>query len=584
MTSIFYRHLIQVEYNYDTMIQARYRRIVLFFGRFLVSFALWDLVLPLLGGRRWARKTRDHRLKVFASAYRSLAVRMGGVLIKVGQFLSSRVDILPIAFTQELEGLQDEVPSEDIEVILQVAEEEYGVPIREKFAWFEEKPLASASFGQVHRARLRSDQPQGKWYGTWNLSSTRNYGDNVVVKIQRPNMKRIIDTDLSALRTVGGWLNRYRPIQKRMNIPALLDEFSRILYEEIDYLKEGGNAEKLAKNFEDRSDIRIPYVIWSHTTKRALTLENVWGIKITDYDAISAAGIDRNAVASRLLNAYLKQIFEDGFFHADPHPGNLFVNPIPQGSSRKVKWELTFVDFGMVGTVAPKLRQGLRELVMGVGTKDTERVIKAYQMMDLLLPNADLDLIRKMEEKAFEQFWGLDMTELSGISFEEMHEFSKEFRQIIYEMPFQVPQNIIFLGRCVGILSGICTGLDSRFNLWDHLAPYADSLIAEEARTNPKFWLGEIEKYIQTLVMMPYQMNNTLQKIEKDLINVHNPELKEQVESLERSIRLIPGWIIYLALFLGGVQLYISGRDHLAIISFSASGVLLLWLFWRGKT
>jgi predicted unusual protein kinase regulating ubiquinone biosynthesis (AarF/ABC1/UbiB family) len=222
--------------------------------------------------------------------------------------------------------------------------------------------------------------------------------------------------------------------------------------------------------------------------------------------------------------------------------------------------------------------------VMGVGTKDTERVIKAYQMMDLLLPNADLDLIRKMEEKAFEQFWGLDMTELSGISFEEMHEFSKEFRQIIYEMPFQVPQNIIFLGRCVGILSGICTGLDSRFNLWDHLAPYADSLIAEEARTNPKFWLGEIEKYIQTLVMMPYQMNNTLQKIEKDLINVHNPELKEQVESLERSIRLIPGWIIYLALFLGGVQLYISGRDHLAIISFSASGVLLLWLFWRGKT
>jgi len=509
---------------------------------------------------------------------------MGGVLIKVGQFLSSRVDVLPAAFTQELEGLQDEVPAEDIQAILQVAEEEYGVPIYEKFAWFEEKPLASASFGQVHRARLHADQPQGKWFGTWNLSSTRNHGDNVVVKIQRPNMKQIIDTDLAALRTVGGWLNRYQPIQKRMNIPALLNEFSRILYEEIDYLKEGSNAEKLAENFEDRSDIRIPYVVWSHTTKRALTLENVWGIKITDYDAISAVGIDRSAVASRLLDTYLKQIFEDGFFHADPHPGNLFVTPKHQSTSRNVEWELTFVDFGMVGTVPPKLRQGLRELVMGVGTQDTDRMINAYQMMDLLLPNADLELIKKMEEKAFDQFWGMDMTELSGISFEEMHEFSKEFREIIYEMPFQVPQNIIFLGRCVGILSGICTGLDSSFNLWDHLAPYAESLIAEEARRNPKFWLGEIQKYIQTLVMMPYQINNTLEKIEKDLISVQNPGLKKQVEKLERSMRLIPGWIIFLAFFLGGVQLFIGGRDNLAIISLSLSGILFLSLFWRGKT
>ena len=453
------------------MIRARYRRIVFFFGRFLFSFAAWDLLLPLLGGRRWARKTRDHRLKKFASAYRSLAVRMGGVLIKVGQFLSSRVDILPVSFTEELEGLQDEVPAEDIQAILQVAESEYGVPIEEKFAWFEETPLASASFGQVHRARLRSDQLQGKWLRSWGLSSTRNLGDNVVVKIQRPNMENIIATDLAALRTVGNWLNRYHPIQKRMNIPALLEEFSRILYEEIDYLMEGSNAEKLAKNFEDYLDIRIPYVIWTHTTKRALTLENVWGIKITDYEAITKAGIDRNAVASRLLNAYLKQIFEDGFFHADPHPGNLFVNPKPESTSGKIEWDLTFVDFGMVGTVPPKLRQGLRELVMGVGTRDTERVIKAYQMMDLLLPNADLQLLKRMEEKAFEQFWGMDMTELSEISFEEMHEFSKEFREIIYEMPFQVPQNIIFLARCVSILSGICTGLDARFNLWNIYHP-----------------------------------------------------------------------------------------------------------------
>ena len=299
----------------------------------------------------------------------------------------------------------------------------------------------------------------------------------MVVKIQRPNIEKIIETDLAALRTVGNWVGRYKPIQRRMNVHALLSEFTRILYEEIDYLAEGSNAETFNENFKGYPGVRVPRVVWSHTTKRALTLENVFGIKITDYDAITEAGISRADVAARLLDTYLKQIFEDGFFHADPHPGNLFVKPLPgrTSSSGAQKWELTFVDFGMVGTVPPKLRQGLREMVVGIGTQDTGRIIHAYQMMDMLLPNADLELLERMGSEAFDRFWGKDMTELNEISFKELEDFSGEFRDIIYDMPFQVPQNVIFLGRCVGILSGICTGLDPKFNVWDHLSPYAQN-------------------------------------------------------------------------------------------------------------
>ena len=160
----------------------------------------------------------------------------------------------------------------------------------------------------------------------------------VVVKVQRPNIEKIIATDLAAIRTVGGWIKRYPPIRKRANIPGLITEFTRVLYEEIDYLAEGKNAEIFAANFSNDPGVLVPKVIWTHTTKRVLTLEDVRAIKITDYDEITAAGISRSEVAGRLLNTYLKQIFEDGFFHADPHPGNLFVKPLDKtddGSSEQ---------------------------------------------------------------------------------------------------------------------------------------------------------------------------------------------------------------------------------------------------------
>lgn len=562
------------------MIRRRYRRIVFFFARILLSFAYWDIVLPRLGFGKRSKKNRPERLQRSAIAFRKLAIEMGGVMIKVGQFLSSRVDILPQEFTDELTGLQDEVPAEDIDEIRKVAEAEFDMPLREKYSAFEEIPLAAASLGQVHRAKIRSksilDEPE----------SARSY--DVVVKIQRPNIENLIATDLAALRTVGNWLSRYRPISRRADIPALLDEFTRILYEEIDYLAEGRNAETFAVNFKGDQSVRVPIVLWSHTTKRVLTLENVWAIKITDYEAITAAGIDRADVASKLLDTYFKQIFEDGFFHADPHPGNLFVYPLRISPSKGDQisgrpWKLTFVDFGMVSRVPPNTKEALREMLIGVGTRDSARVVKSYQMLDVLLPGANLELLEKAESKVFDHFWGKSMSELQQISPEEVSEFTSEFRELIYTMPFQIPQDIVFLARAVGILSGICTGLNPDINVWEHLAPYAQKLMLENGEDIREQWFDEIREIAKSIITLPIKFDRVIGKLEKGEVAVRTSDLDIHISRLDTSIKQLLGGIIFAVFMLGGIQLYISDHVTIGLVFMGIGGATLLWIIIKGR-
>ncbi len=556
------------------MYRARYRRIVLFFARLVLNITFWDILLVRLGLRRWINRTRPKRLHHYAVAFRALAIQMGGVMIKVGQFLSTRVDVLPPEFTSVLADLQDEVPAENFAAIQKVAEAEYGIPLSEKFSSFNPTPLGAASLGQVHRARIGDEE--------------------VVVKIQRPDIEKIIATDLSALKTVGGWLMRYRPISRRADVPALLKEFSRTLYEEIDYLAEGRNAETFAEKFKDNPGVRVPKVYWTHTTQRALTLENVWAIKITDYAAITAAGIDRTEVAGRLLDTYLKQIFEDGFFHADPHPGNLFISPCkisttPDGQSvptneSKTTWRLTFIDFGMVGRVPDNLRLALRELLVGVGTQNASRVVKAYQTMGILLPGADLEQIERAGALLFERFWGKSLSELTKINMDEIMEFVAEFRDLLYTLPFQIPQDLIFLGRAVSILSGMCTGLDPNFNVWDHLAPYAQKLIAEEASgTGVTLWLHEVGDLARAILSIPRKMDSMLSRMERGEVAVRTPEISRQISRLEGAVRQVAGSLLFVGFLMGGIQLYLAGQLILAIILFVGAGLCIIWIWINGR-
>lgn len=554
---------------HSARLRARYRHIMGFFTRATANFVFWEIILPRLGLRNLARRTRSRRYQQIAARFRAMAIRMGGVMIKVGQFLSARADVLPPEITEELSGLQDEVPAEDFESIRQLAEAELGAPLTERFERFEPEPLAAASLGQVHRARLRPEAAEGF--------------QDVVVKIQRPFIEQLIAVDFSALHRVAGWLMRYGPIRKRVDVRALISELESTVYREIDYLSEGKNAEIFSKYFAGRRRIHVPRVVWSRTTKRVLTLENVYAIKITDYDAITAAGIDRADVAKVLFKTYLKQIFEDGFFHADPHPGNLFVTPRPATEENEAGWQLTFVDFGMVGYVPEQLSDGLREMLIGVGTRNPARVVASYQTLGVLLPSADLKLLEQAEAQIFDRFWGMTMSELRNVDHREMGQFAMQFRELMYEMPFQLPHNLLLLGRTVAILSGMCTGLDPHFNLWTQLAPYAQKLVKESGATNWEVWLDEIGELVKQLIALPSQTGRVLTRLERGELNVNVPQVNRQIFHLEGAVNRLTGSIVFASFLFGGVLLFQSGTLLLAYLFWALAGFTFLWMVFFSK-
>jgi predicted unusual protein kinase regulating ubiquinone biosynthesis (AarF/ABC1/UbiB family) len=554
-----------------SQLRLRYWRIMAFFARATIGFIFWEFFLARLGFRILARRTRAQRYQRVAAQFRVLAIRMGGVMIKVGQFLSSRLDVLPPEITAELSGLQDEVPPEKFEDMRREAEAELGSALEQKFEYFEEIPLAAASLGQVHRARLCVKDSKGDFC-------------EVVVKIQRPFIEKLIEVDLSALRQVGGWLEKYPPISKRVDVSSLVEEFSTTIREEVNYLAEGKNAEIFSGNFKDVPRVHVPRVVWSHTTRRVLTLEDVFAIKITDYGAIAAAGIDRSEVANELLNIYLKQIFDDGFFHADPHPGNLFVTPLPDRmENEKPAWRLTFVDFGMVGRVPDNLRVGLRELLISMGMRDATRLVRAYQILDILLPGADLKLIERASSQLFERFWGKSMSELREIDHAEMFRFADQFRELMYDLPFQLPQNLLMLGRTVAILSGMCTGLYADFNLWDQLAPYATKLVSQEVGSNWRVWLDELGNILKELISLPAQAGRVMSQMERGELIVQAPAISRQIGSLEKAINRLTGGILFAALLLGSIMLFGNGKDLLASILIGCSGLVLIWMVFFSR-
>jgi len=536
---------------------ARYRRAVLYFAGLLARFLFWDIVLRRVGLRWLARRTAARRYQGAARSFRKLATDMGGVWIKVGQFLSARVDVLPSSITDELSGLQDEVAPEPFDAIQAVLEDGLPGGWREHFAEVEAVPLAAASLGQVHRARLTDGQP-------------------VVVKVQRPHIKDIIRVDLDALARVIAWLKRYRPISRRADLNALFEEFSRTLWEEVDYVAEAGNAVVFGEMFAGDERVRIPQVHAGQSSATVLTLEDVYAIKITDYEAIESAGVSRPEVAERLFQTYLRQIFLEGFFHADPHPGNLFVQPERGGS-----WRLVFVDFGMVGRLDERAKGGLRDLAIGVGTRNAARLSQAYVTLGVLLPGADLARIREAEEAMFEQVWGRNMQELTHMDRRAMRQFAHQFRDLMYEMPFQVPTDLIFLGRCVAILSGMCTGLDPGFNLFQGLAPFAQRLMSDEQGD----WMEEVLRWLvsegQVLGRLPQRLDQALGRIERGDLTVTaraSAGLELRLRHLSRSLDRLVGAVVFAALLLVGALLYTDGDRLLGGVGLGLAILSLVWV------
>jgi predicted unusual protein kinase regulating ubiquinone biosynthesis (AarF/ABC1/UbiB family) len=547
-----------------TIDQTRYRRILRFFSGVIAHVIWWDLLMRRVPvTRRRALASRPQRLRELSRDFRSLAIDMGGVMIKLGQFLSSRVDILPAEITEELKGLQDEVPPADARQVMGLLREQLG-DVSRRFEYIEPEPLAAASLGQVYRARLKPDRGQG------------GPGERVVIKVQRPRIEQLVRTDLAALRVIARWLMRYRPIRKRANVPALLEEFARTLWEELDYQSEADNAEQFARIHADNPRIYIPKVYREHSTACVVVLEDVEALKIADVDALVRAGIDPKEVADLLLEAYFKQVFVAEFFHADPHPGNLFVRPqLPAASSATLSdeaaatggaraFQLIFVDFGMAVRVPKSVGENLRKVLVGITQRDARLITEANRDLGFFLPGADLDRIEEAQEAVLSRVWGRNLFDLARPDPREIEAVGREFRDLLYEFPFQIPQDFIYLGRALGMISGLVSQLDPHINPWRQIERYGLQLIRGQtlSQLRDRGLAGLIEA-ARPYIEAPARLQRLLEEAEKGRLRVQlksDREAVRQQERLEKRIGQL-GWsIISAAGILSATLVYLDHR------------------------
>jgi len=543
--------------------QARYRRILGFASRQLVQLWWFELFLPRIGLGRISERSRTHRLQLLARRFHALAVELGGLMIKVGQFLSSRLDVLPPEITDELAGLQDEVPAVPFPQIREIAEAELGAPLSQIYAWFDEVPVAAASLGQAHRARLSAADALDSGLG------------EVIVKVQRPGIDRVVATDLAALRKVGGWLSRVRAVSSRVDAPALVEEFAHTSLEEIDYLHEAASAERFAADFAEDDSIRSPAVVWARSTRRVLTLQDVTAIKINDTDALRAAGIDPSAVATAFATAMFDQVFGHGFVHADPHPGNVFVDPSTSSGTHSQGFRLTFIDFGMMAEVPASLRGGLRSLVIAIATRDGRAMIDAARTIGVLMPTTDTADLERALTALFDRFGGMGFGQLKDVDPREFQDFADQFGHVMRSLPFQLPERLLLLIRAVSLTSGMCSALDPDFNVWDAVEPYATQLLSEESAGLIQDMAKQAASSAGILWRMPQRVDGLLTRMDAGEVSFDTSRLERRLDRLEHVARRIASGVLFAALLVGGAIL-VTPAPPLGITLMSVSALPLL--------
>ena len=546
--------------------RARYRRIMRFAARYIVQEWWFALVLPRIGLGAYARRGRPARFARIAARFHVLAVDLGGLMIKVGQFLSSRLDVLPPEITSELESLQDEVPPVPFEAIRQLAEGELGVPLDRAYASFDREPVAAASLGQVHRARLAPDD-----------SVQAGFAD-VVVKIQRPGIDEIIDVDLRALRRIARWLARVGFIAQRVDLPALVEEFAVTSRQEVDYLHEAAGAERFAAAFADDPGVEAPVPAWERTTRRVLTLSDVTAIKISDHAGLRAAGIDPHEVAETLAAAMFDQLFRDGFFHADPHPGNIFVTPRPDLARG---WALTFVDFGMMGQIPDTLRTGLQKLLIAVASRDGKGLVAAISGMGVLLPSADEAQLEQAMTELFARFGGMAISDLQNVDPREFEDFAQRFGEVLRSMPFQLPENFLLVIRAASVTSGVCSALDPQFNMWKAVEPYAQELIRNQGKDVVRDAAQQALSWVRVTAALPQRIDRLVTLLESGHLRADTPAIDRRMNRLERTARRAVSAVLFAGLLIGGILLHPSDAVFGTVLM-SVSALPLLHALFAG--
>lgn len=458
---------------------------------------IWAFVLQLLASRWWMRRQRyqgDNPDEQRARQRRRQAIwiretllELGPTFIKVGQLFSTRADLFPAEYVEELAKLQDRVPAFSYELVAKIIQQDFGKTIPELFDAFDPVPLAAASLGQVHRAQLSS-------------------GEEVVVKIQRPGLKKLFSIDLEILKGITHYFQNHPQWGPGRDWIGIYEECCRILYEEIDYLNEGRNADTFRRNFRDLDWVYTPRVFWRYATPRVLTLEYAPGIKISNYEALEAAGLDRKLIAQLGAKAYFHQLLNHGFFHADPHPGNLAVSP--EGA-------LIFYDFGMMGRVASITREKLLKTFFSIANQDANQLIVALIDLGALEPVDDMGPIRRSMQYMLDNFMD------QPFETQSVAQIGDDLFEIAYDQPFRFPATFTFVMRAFSTIEGVGRGLDPDFNFMEVAQPFATELMtrggfSSEQNTGLLNELGrQAAQVSNTAINLPRRLEQTLDKLEQ---------------------------------------------------------------------
>jgi ubiquinone biosynthesis protein len=538
----------------------RYRQIADVFIRhglgFVVDIVGLDRFIPfhlgpLNGPRKAERYTRPERLRVALE-------ELGTTFVKLGQILSTRVDLLPYEYQVELAKLQDQTLPLPGELIRDVVVAELGCPIEEIFATFELTPLASASIGQAHAATLRD-------------------GTEVVVKVRRPKIDAQIEEDLEILGNFAAVAARRWDLADQYDVVGLSQEFAQTLRAELDYVREGRNAERFASNFAGDERVHIPRVYWRATTARVLTLERLYGCKISDTAALDAAGIDRRVLAQRASRVLFKMTFEDGFFHADPHPGNFLIEP---------NGRFGLMDFGMVGSIDERTQDKLTDLALAVATQDFDRMVDGLLDLGVARRRIDRPLLRRDLEHLYARYYG---KRLGDVVVAAVIDDSLE---VIRRHRLQLPPNLALLLKTIVMNEGLGRLIDPTFNLADALAPYGRRLLMR--RFSPAVWTRRLSQAgldaARLGIELPEQLRRIIGEVERGGIEVGvRPEgFDPLIRRFERlANRIILG--ILVAAFVNGLAILVSvyrpaGWDRWAglvfAVGFAFAAIVGAYLAW----
>lgn len=542
----------------------RYQKI----ARVLLKYGFGELVeqlgmasyLPI--PRRLMRHEVVERPHLTAPERVRLAIeKLGPTFIKLGQIMSTRPDLIPPAYIAELEKLQDTVPPAPWEVVRQEIEEELGSPLDEVFASFDPEPIAAASLAQVYHATLPD-------------------GEDVVVKVQRPDIERVIEADLDILFDLARLLQERTPLGEIYDLPEVAEDFAATLRAEMDYRLEGRNADRFRRNFAGEEYLYIPQVHWEYTTRRVIVFERISGIKIDDIAALDAAEFDRHQIALNCARMIIKEMLVDGFFHADPHPGNFFV------MDSEV---IGAMDFGMVGRLSQRLKEDLVRLFIVSVQLDSEEIVEQLIRMSAVQRGVDRRRLRRDIDRLLTKYQGMPLKETRA------QEVVSEIIPVAYRHQLRLPSDLWLLVKTLNMMEGVGLTLDPDFDIFAVSQPYVDQFIRQ--MTSPRAWGKKVvqgaSEWGELLTILPHQIPRLLDQVEEgDLeITLKLKEIGSALYKLDRIANrlavsiLVAAFIVSLALllptFINNQAIWIIVPAGFAFIAASTLGLWLLYSIWR---